>query len=93
MHRINALTEEPEFYNTLTTNCTTTIWQNSRVNPGHLHFSWKLLLSGHLPEYLYESGKLDTSLPFAELKQRSHINAKAREADKAEDFSQRIRAR
>ena len=93
MRRINALTEEPEFYNTLTTNCTTTIWQNSRVNPGHLHFSWKLLLSGHLPAYLYESGTLDTSLPFAELKQRSHINAKAREAGTAQDFSQRIRAR
>jgi len=36
-------------------------------------------------------GKLDTSLPFAELKQRSRVNARARVADKAENFSQRIR--
>jgi hypothetical protein len=35
---------------------------------------------------------LDTSLSFAELKQRSHINARAQAAGEAPDFSQRIRA-
>lgn len=91
MRKINALKDEPEFYNTLTTNCTTSIWLHSRMNPGHLPFSWKLLLSGYVPEYLYEAGRLDTSLPFSELKQRSRINARARKADNAEDFSRRIR--
>ncbi len=37
-------------------------------------------------------GRLDRSLPFDELKQRVHINAVAQAADKAPDFSQRIRA-
>jgi hypothetical protein len=91
MRKINALKEEPEFYNTLTTNCTTAIWQNARINPGHLPFSWKLLLSGHVPEYLHEAGRLNTRVPFPELQRRSHINAKAREADQAVGFSQRIR--
>jgi len=91
MHKINALRERPEFYNTLTTNCTTTIWLNTRVNPRHVPLSWKILLSGYVPEYLYEMGRLDTSLPFDELKQRSRINARARAADKGSDFSQRIR--
>lgn len=91
MRRINALKEKPEFYNTLTTNCTTTIWTNTRVNPGRLPFSWKLLLSGHVPEYLYEEGRLDTTVPFPELKRLSLINARAQAADGAEDFSQRIR--
>ncbi|MGH8508446.1 MAG: DUF4105 domain-containing protein [Gammaproteobacteria bacterium] len=91
MHEINSLRETPEFYNTLTTNCTNTIWLHTRVNPGHLAYSWKLLLSGHVPEYLYEQGRLDTSLPFAELQRRSHINARAQAADQAEDFSLRIR--
>ena len=90
--KINALKERPEFYNTLTTNCTTNIWMHSRVNPGHLPLSWKILASGHVPEYLYETGKLDTSVPFAELKRRSHINARAQAADKATDFSERIRS-
>jgi hypothetical protein len=91
MRRINGLKERPEYYNTLTTNCTTAIWLNAQVVPGPLPFSWKLLLSGHTPEYLYEQGLLDQSLPFAELRKRSWINARARAADGAEDFSERIR--
>lgn len=92
MHKINALRERPEFYNTLTTNCTTTIWLNTRVNPRHVPLSWKILLSGYLPEYLYEMGRLDTSLPFDELKQQSRINVRARAADQDPAFPQRIRA-
>jgi len=33
MREINALKDKPRFYNTLTTNCTTIIWLNARVNP------------------------------------------------------------
>jgi Domain of unknown function (DUF4105) len=92
MDRINALHKQPEFYNSLTTNCTTNIWLQSRVNPDHLPFSWKILISGHVPEYLYESGMLDTTVPFSELQRRSIVNARAQAADQAADFSQRIRA-
>jgi hypothetical protein len=91
MLAINALRDKPEFYNTLTTNCTTGIWMHTRINPGHLPFSWKLLLSGYVPEYLYEQHRLDSRVPFEELKRRSHINARAQAADAAKDFSQRIR--
>ncbi|MFZ5875689.1 MAG: DUF4105 domain-containing protein [Nitrospirota bacterium] len=92
MQRINGLKERPEFYNTVTANCTTAIWLNAQVVHNPLPFSWKLLLSGHTPEYLYEQGLLDQSLPFAELQKRSWINARARAADGADDFSARIRA-
>lgn len=92
LHKLNALYKTPEFYNTLTTNCTTGIWLQSRVNPRHLLFSWKLLLSGYVPEYLYETGRLDTSVPFAELRRRAYINGRAKAADDSLDFSQRIRA-
>lgn len=90
--KINALRERPEFYNTLTTNCTSNIWVHTRVNPGHMPYSWQVLLSGYLPEYLYRHGKLDVSLPFANLQHRSLINAAAVAADRAPDFSERIRA-
>ena len=91
MAQINRLKEQPEFYNTLTTNCTSNIWLHSRVNPDHLPYSWKLLASGYVPELLYEHGKLDTGVPFAELQRRSLVNARAVAADKAQDFSRRIR--
>jgi hypothetical protein len=90
---INGLHEQPRFYDTLTTNCTTTILFHTRVNPGHLPLSWKVLLSGHAAEYAYDHGRLDTSLPFEELRRRSRVNAVAVAADQAPDFSRRIRER
>ena len=92
VHKINSLAKEPEFYNTLTTNCTTNILTHTRVNPDSLPLSWKVLVSGYAPEYAYEGGKLDTSIPFPTLRERSRINPAAQSADKAPDFSQRIRA-
>ena len=90
--RINAVAARPEFYNTFTTNCTTTIWQLAEVNPGRVPFTWKVLVSGFAAEYLYEQGRLDSSVPFEELTRRGHVNARAQAADQAPDFSERIRA-
>jgi hypothetical protein len=90
--KINALEQRPAFYNSLTTNCTTNIWTNSNVNPGRLPLSWKILASGHVPEYLFENGRLeDHGLPFEQLQQRAHVNARAQAAGIVPDFSQRIR--
>jgi hypothetical protein len=92
LRKINELHEKPAFYNTLLDNCTTAIWFNTRVNPRHLPFSWKILLSGYLPEYIYESNGLATRLPFEELQQQALINPVAQATDQSLDFSQRIRA-
>ncbi len=43
-------------------------------------------------ELMYELGYLDDSIPFRELKQRAHVNARAKAAGAADDFSKRIRA-
>ena len=92
INQINSLKDKPEFYNSLTTNCTTNIWVNSRVNPGHLPLSWKLLASGHVPEYLFENGRLiDGGLPFSDLQRRAHVNAQAKASGIVANFSQRIR--
>lgn len=92
MNAINRLRVQPEFYNTLLTNCTTGILMNTRVNPGHLGYSWKILVSGYAPQYVYEAGRLDTTLPFDEFMRRSRVNDAAHAADDAPDFSRRIRA-
>jgi hypothetical protein len=88
---VNELRQRPRFYNTLTTNCTTMIRAHTAANPGRLPYSWKILLSGYAPEYAYDAGRLAGDLPFAELMRRSHVNAAARAADGASDFSRRIR--
>lgn len=92
LRRINSLKARAEWYNTLTSNCTNSIWLLARLNPGHVPYSWRIMLSGHLPEYLYEQRRLDTSVPFAELRRRAFINSRARRAGNAADFSRRIRA-
>jgi hypothetical protein len=62
-----------------------------RALTGRFAIDRRVLLSGYFPEYAYDLGSLDTSMPFAELKAISLINAKAHAADQDPDFSARIR--
>ena len=90
---MNELREHPQFYNTATTNCTTMVLINNRVNGPISLLNWKILLSGYLPQLVYERGRLDQSLPFPELRWRSQVNDAAKAAGiDAADFSARIRA-
>ncbi|MDC8772201.1 Lnb N-terminal periplasmic domain-containing protein [Roseateles albus] len=92
IRQMNELKETPAFYNSLTTNCTTNMWVNARINPNTLPFNWKVLASGHVPEYLYEQDRLVTDgLSMEELQARAHVNRRAQAADTAADFSRRIR--
>ena len=85
----NDLARTPKFYNSLTSNCTTEIFRMARaLHPG-LQLDYRLLLSGYLPDYLYDLGGLDGSIPFEVLRDRSHIGGKANSTDL--DFSQKIR--
>jgi Domain of unknown function (DUF4105) len=88
---MNDMCVHPRFYNTLTTNCTTTILMHTRMNPESPPMSWKILLSGYLPDYLYELGRIDTAKPFADLEKLSRVNERAHAADKDASFSQRLR--
>jgi hypothetical protein len=90
--RINELADRPEFYHLLTNSCTINIvrYANAAGRVGRLDV--RHLLNGLIDGYLYYSGRIDTTLPFEELRQRSQINAAAQAADGAPDFSQRIRA-
>lgn len=91
--QMNALREVPQFYNTLTTNCTINLWANSLTIEDHLPMSWKILASGYVPELLYENGRLQShGLSFSELRQMAHVNERANRANDAIDFSRRIRA-
>ena len=88
---MNDLYVHPRFYNTLTTNCTTTILMHTRMNPESPPMSWKVLLSGYVPDYLYKLGRIDTAKPFADLEKLSRVNERAHAADKDASFSQHLR--
>jgi hypothetical protein len=91
VQQINSLAKEPQFYNALTDNCTTAIRTNAEAAGGRIPWSWKLLLTGYVDEMLYERGKLRGSMPFANLKDASQIDERAKAADQDPEFSRRIR--
>ena len=92
LERINELADRPEFYHLLTNSCTINIvrYANAAGRVGRIDI--RHILNGLADSYLYRSGRIDTTLPFDELRRRSLINEAARAADGASDFSQRIRA-
>jgi hypothetical protein len=90
VRRVNDLHRRPEWYSAVTHNCTTSI-RAQRAASDRAPWDWRMLVNGYGNELLYERGAIATNLPVAELKQRCHINDRARAADQAADFSQRIR--
>lgn len=88
---INQLNKQPRWYNAITTNCTTAI-RSQRPAAGRQPWDWRMLVNGKGDELLYERGAIVTDgLPFAELRQRAHINDDARAANDSPDFSKLIR--
>lgn len=87
----NTLSEQPRWYNAITTNCTTSI-REQRAESERLPWDWRMLVNGKGDEMMYERGQLITSgLSFPELKARSRINDWAKAADSSPNFSEEIR--
>lgn len=92
LKRINELADQPEFYHLLSNSCTINIIRYANAAGRRGRFNIRHLLNGLIDSYLYHSGRIDTTLPFDELRRRSQINEAAQAADDAPDFSERIRA-
>jgi len=90
LRRMNSLRQRPEWYSALTHNCTTSI-RTQRAAADRAPWDWRMLANGYGDELLYERGMIATNLPLAELKELCHINARARAAGQAADFSRLIR--
>lgn len=88
----NKLAIEPQFYNLLTTNCTTTAVRMMRAVGASIAFDWRLIVNGFLPDYAYARGALDTRQSLPALRTSAHIGERARLADESPHFSQLIRA-
>ncbi len=92
MNRVNKLVYEPEFYNTLTNNCTTNIRDHiNRLNPDRVPYDYRVLLPGFSDQLAYDLGLLETDASFPETRLRSRVNYLAYLYRDSPDFSVRIR--
>jgi hypothetical protein len=91
LQRINQLADHPEFYNLLSNSCTINIIRYANAAGRAGGYDFRHFLNGFIDGYLYDSGRLNSTLPFDEMRRHSWINDDARAAGDADDFSQIIR--
>jgi hypothetical protein len=92
LRSVNELHAKPDFYNAVTSNCTTNIRIHVQSGSPLASWDWRLLLNGKGDEYAFENGRLAGDLPFEQLKERARINEVARSIRAGESFSAVIRA-
>ncbi len=87
----NKLVDQPRFYNTLTANCTTIVFDMIKhIIPG-LPLDYRLFASGYLQDYLYDIDALDKHYSLADLQKLGRITERAKTAGNDTQFSQKIR--
>lgn len=92
LERAERLRAHPEFYNTLTSNCTSNIVRHvNRLVPGRVPFSLRWMFPGYADRLAYDLGLIDTTLPFDSIRPHFRINERALRHGEAADFSVRIR--
>jgi hypothetical protein len=93
IERMNRLQAEPEFYHSITSNCTNNIVRHlnrmseNRVNP----YSLKIIFSGYSDRMAYKLGLLDTDLSFDQAREKFRIDLRGRDLVGSTDFSAEIR--
>jgi len=93
LERSNALATRPEFYNTLTNNCTSNVVDHvNHIVPSAVPHGIKTILPGYADEVAYSLGLIDNSISLDEARKRFRVNDRARQFVTAPDFSRRIRA-
>ena len=90
--RANALSTSPEFYNTLTNNCTSNVVDHvNDIAPSAVPRGIKTILPGYADEVAYSLGLIDNSISLGQARERYRINERARRFATDPNFSQRIR--
>jgi hypothetical protein len=90
--RVNQIAREPEFYDTLTNNCTSNIVQHvNRIRPNRVGPDIRMLLPGYSDQIAYDQGLIERRGTFLETRQQAYVNPHAERFAGREDFSQMIR--
>lgn len=92
LERATALVESPEFYNTITNNCTINLYDHARhLAPQRWSYSWRLQFPGYEDELLLDMGLIDTDLSLKEARERFRVNERAERYLGDPEFSSLIR--
>jgi hypothetical protein len=92
MHRVNKLAKEPEFYDTLTNNCTTNIRSHvNHLQPHEVPYDYRVLLPGHSDKLAFDLGLIERHGSFEETKLHARVNYQAYLHRDDSDFSRLIR--
>lgn len=76
VNKARALKKQPEWYNSLTNNCTTAMYPLlNPITPMPIDYRW--IVSGYFPDYLYEVNKIPHTFNFATWHDKAHINPKS----------------
>lgn len=86
-----ALREDPQWYNTITDNCTTSLAKHIRKLSGRRRWDPRLLVNGYSDEMAIESGWITPHGSLEETRRHHYVNPKVADVDDPSDFSQRIR--
>jgi hypothetical protein len=92
LERANELRSHPEFYNTLTNNCTSNVVRHvNQVAPRTVPAGIKTILPGYTDEVALRLGLIDTKLDLEHARERYQINDRAKRFINDPAFSSRIR--
>lgn len=93
LEKMNSLAVKPEWYNTITANCTSQIaWHINRLFPGRLpRIAWQTQLSGYADELALKQGLLDTNLPLDQARKKYYITTKSQKNGYVPNYSTLIR--
>lgn len=90
--RVNDLAKKPEFYDTITNNCTTNIVRHiDRVRPNRITYDVRMLLPGYSDQLAFNQGLLVPYGTFEQTKQHAYINPLAERYADRDNFSELIR--
>ncbi|MDC0660709.1 DUF4105 domain-containing protein [Leisingera sp. SS27] len=87
----NSLAARPQWYNSLTTNCTTVVMALIRSFADEVPLDWRVLANGYLPEFAWEQGVLDQSRSVEDLRALGSITPIAQAHGVGPDYSAMIR--
>lgn len=90
--RADKLTKEPEFYNTIWNNCSTSILAHANAfREDKIKLSKYIILPEESDEIIFQEGLIDTTLSIEEARKFYMITDKAQSMPEGEDFSTWIR--